>query len=99
MAGVSSEERGSEEECERESGVVPPPPVKKSKLDSPLVNYETDETKNLSNGQLQRLVMLEQLQLLRLKKERITNLNLIPTTPSYVLHEPEPNEFTNMDFQ
>lgn len=34
---------------------------------------ETDETKNLSTAELQRLVLLEQLQVFRLMKERLTN--------------------------
>jgi len=33
--------------------------------------YETDETKRLSNSQLHRLVLIEQLELIRLKKKRL----------------------------
>lgn len=33
---------------------------------------ETDETKNLNNSELQRLVLLEQLELIRIQKQRET---------------------------
>lgn len=45
----------------------PPPKPKKNKLDK----YETDETKHLTNQELQRLVLLEELQYIRLKKEKL----------------------------
>jgi hypothetical protein len=39
---------------------------------------ESEETKNLTNGELQRLVLLEQLKLIRLQQEQIkSNLILI----------------------
>lgn len=41
------------------------PPVKRRKLKFD----ETDETKNLTNGELQRLVLLEQLKLIRMQQE------------------------------
>lgn len=56
--------------------VLQPPKPKKSKL----MDHETEETKNLSTTELQRLVLLEQLQLIRsqkelirLQKEKVTN--------------------------
>ncbi|KAG5864319.1 hypothetical protein JTB14_026599 [Gonioctena quinquepunctata] len=40
-------------------------PQKEKKIDL----HETSETKNLSNSELQRLVLLEQLQVIRMKRE------------------------------
>jgi hypothetical protein len=53
---------------------IPPPPsyIRKKKNAEDLLNgYETDETKLLSTQQLQRLVMLEQVKVLRLKRIRL----------------------------
>lgn len=51
---------------------LPPPPLlttpKKHKI---LEAYETEETRNLSNSDLQRLVLLEQLHVLRMKKKKL----------------------------
>jgi hypothetical protein len=54
------------------SGVENPPhpPPKRAKL---LDKYETEETKALTNSELQRLVLLEQLTVIRLKKENLLN--------------------------
>lgn len=43
------------------------PPIKKNNF----FEFETDKTLNLSNAELQRLVLLEQLQVLCLKKEKL----------------------------
>jgi hypothetical protein len=48
----------------------PHPPPKRAKL---LDKYETEETKALTNSELQRLVLLEQLTVIRLKKENLLN--------------------------
>lgn len=50
---------------------LPPVPEAAKKEKNLLDAYETAETKKLSTSQLQRLVLLEQLEVLRLKKARI----------------------------
>ena len=45
---------------------VNPPPLKKKKMNLP----ETEETKNMSSSELQRLLLLEQLKLKRLQIEK-----------------------------
>ena len=42
-----------------------------------LDKYETEETKNLTTSELQRLVLLEHLELIRLQKARLRENNLI----------------------
>jgi hypothetical protein len=57
-----------------EVSLIPPPPSnirKKKNAEDSLNEYETDETKLLSTQQLQRLVMLEQVKVLRLKRMRM----------------------------
>jgi hypothetical protein len=52
----------------------PPPPSQAKKMknaDAVLLQHETDETKTLSNTQLQRFLFLKQLQLINLKINRI----------------------------
>ncbi|XP_044745565.1 uncharacterized protein LOC123307352 [Coccinella septempunctata] len=44
---------------------------KKIKLANPLDEYETHETKQLSNEQLKRYVLLQQLRVLKLKEEKL----------------------------
>lgn len=54
----------------------PPPPPSQAKrqkeADTIVSSSETDETRSLSNTQLQRLVMLKQLELLKMKISRFT---------------------------
>ncbi|CAG9763592.1 unnamed protein product [Ceutorhynchus assimilis] len=54
--------------------VPPPPHVKPLPVKSPATKKykfkETEETSNLSNSELQRLVLFEQLELIRIQKER-----------------------------
>lgn len=47
--------------------VLQPPKLKKRKL----MDHETDETKHLSTTELQRLVLLEQLKLIRLQTDKL----------------------------
>jgi hypothetical protein len=57
-----------------EISLIPPPPsnIRKKKNSEDLLNeYETDENKLLSTQQLQRLVMLEQVKVLWLKRMRM----------------------------
>ena len=51
-----------------------PPKPKKPKI---LDKYETEETKNLTTSELQRLVLLEHLELIRLQKARLRENSLI----------------------
>ncbi len=53
--------------------MLPPPPSnkRKRKAEDVLKEYETDETLPLSSQQLQRLLMLEQLSVLRLKRRQL----------------------------
>jgi hypothetical protein len=46
-------------------------PSRKKRKETFSFPFETEETSNLSNTQLQRLVMLEQLQVLRMLKEKL----------------------------
>jgi len=56
--------------------------MKKRKLQETSVT-ETNETRNLSNVELQRLVLLEQLEVLRIKKRRL----LAPVIDNYHLSD------------
>ncbi len=47
----------------------PPPPPKRSR--TPALLPETDETKDLTTAELQRLVLLEQLKLIRMQQRQI----------------------------
>ncbi|KAL1492431.1 hypothetical protein ABEB36_010683 [Hypothenemus hampei] len=51
----------------------PPSPTPQLRKHSILNKYETDETKKLTNAELQRLVLLEELQLVHLKKKKLQN--------------------------
>lgn len=57
-----------------EEFIPPPPHVRPLPDKSPVTRRtkfkETDETSNLSNTELQRLVLLEQLELIRVQKEK-----------------------------
>lgn len=46
-------------------------PKKKKQKISPLEKYETNVTKQLSNNELQRLVLLKQLRVLDMKEEKL----------------------------
>lgn len=55
---------------------IPAPPTankRKKEAQDYMKDQETDETRELSNQQLQRLVWLEQLRLLRLKRNKLEN--------------------------
>ncbi|KAJ3651446.1 hypothetical protein Zmor_017489 [Zophobas morio] len=51
--------------------IMPPPP--KPKRTTILSKYETEETKTLTTAELQRLVLSEQLEVLRMKKAKLNN--------------------------
>lgn len=70
-SGVSRGKSDLEHTEELKSQVLPPPPKKKR------LSAETEETRNLTTGELQRLVLLEQLKLIRLQQEQINNNKLI----------------------
>lgn len=57
------------------SSIHEPPPKRKKEVvksvSDSLEELETAETRKLTTSQLQRLVLLEQLQVLRLKKEKL----------------------------
>lgn len=74
---VVSEEDASNSSSENSKLTVVKPQLIATKKRSSTVTYksynnlETDETRNLTISELQRLVLLEQLQVLRLKKEKL----------------------------
>jgi hypothetical protein len=75
---------------------IRPPPEKRRQDGHACLNMkETDETRPLSNQDLHRLVMLEQLELIRAKKRRLEQNNKgEPTVTSYkVLSSQEIVEF------
>lgn len=47
------------------------PPKKRTKVSNPLEKYESDESRGLTNTELQRLVLLKQLEVLKLKAEKL----------------------------
>jgi len=57
---------------------------KKQKKESALAGIETNETKQLTMQELSRLVLLEQLQLIRLKKERYLSTVQILEPPEFI---------------
>ena len=52
--------------------MLPPPPPKKAKSRA-VGERETEETKDMSTSDLQRLVLLEQLKLIRMQQAQIEN--------------------------
>ena len=58
---------------------VPPRPVKNLKRKSETaLDKESEETKHLSTSELQRLVLLEQLEVLRLKRQKLEGQVVTP---------------------
>ncbi|KAG8296009.1 hypothetical protein J6590_067124 [Homalodisca vitripennis] len=59
--------------------------------------FETEETKNLGNADLQRLVLLEQLQLMRMQKEKeniiLAKLKQDEDQQTNVVHDAEKTYF------
>ena len=54
----------------KRSSPPPPPPAKKSRRVCPDL-HETEETKDMTTPELQRLVLLEQLKLIRMQQKQI----------------------------
>jgi len=81
-AGSSGTQYSETTPAEAERHGIPPPPKKKVTTTGPnlLDEAETDATRNLSTAQLSRLVLLEQLKLLKMKQERMhAQVQVIPT--------------------
>ena len=70
QSSTSSSLPGPLQSHQSETSSIPPRPVKKSRMKT---TAESDETRDLSTTELQRLVLLEQLKLIRMQQQQITN--------------------------
>lgn len=63
--------------CEDVSAEIATPPNAETNAENILNQYETVETKLMSNDQLQRFVLLQKVHVLTLQRERLERLNSI----------------------
>lgn len=63
--------------CEGGSAEIAISPKRDSNVENILNQYETEETKFMSNDQLQRFVLLQKIHVLTLQRERLQHLKSI----------------------
>lgn len=89
----------TDEICEGANAEIPVPPNVEKTAEFFLKQYETDETKLMSNDQLQRFVLLQKVHVLTLERKRLEHLNNIDNAKKVAIDYIGFDDGTNSTFE